>query len=80
MTQSWASAVHPAPRLSRGPSSSSLKAFRFPKQQFGLKSEERSFCAEWCDAPGSGPSSLLSNYGVAELVCNEIMRVGVKHE
>ena len=66
----------PAPRLSRAPSPSSLKAFHFPKQQFGSKGEERSFRAEWCDAPGSGSStvhSLLStkatyilNYGVEE--------------
>ena len=26
------------------------KSFRFPKRQFGLKGEERSFRAEWCDA------------------------------
>ena len=34
---------------SRAPWPSSLKAFHFPKRQFGSKDEERSFRAEWCD-------------------------------
>ena len=25
------------------------KAFSFPKQQFGSKGEEKSFCAKWCN-------------------------------
>ena len=76
-------------RPSHAPSPSSSKAFRFPKRQFGSMGEERSFCTEWCDVPGSGSStvhSLLSTKAKISIttqqshVCNVIMRVGVKHE
>ena len=60
MTQSRSADVHPEPRLSCAPSPSSLKAFRYPKRQFEPKGEERSFHAEWCDAPGSGSSTVHS--------------------
>ena len=55
-------AVHLAPELSHAPSLSSLKAFHFPKRQFAIGSlgEEGSFCAEWCDVPGSGSSTVHS--------------------
>ena len=55
-------AVHPAPELSRTPSLSSLKAFRFPKRQFAIGSmgKEGSFRAERCDVPGSGSSTVHS--------------------
>ena len=90
MTQSWRAAVHPAPELSRAPSPSSLKAFRFPKRQFAIGSmgEEGSFRAEGCDAPGSGSSTVHSLLSILKLqsqlrrtpVTYVIMRVGVKHE